>query len=193
MLSRRTVARSTDGPHLFHEAFVAGLAVVSAACLISGSAPAGQGPAGTRPAEGLAEQFGADQLQALQRARDALKKRNAELEARLKTLQATVDTIVRQALGQAVPPPIPMPPQEAPAGTTSRRRIPFVGRFPPMFPAFPGTIDPVEMAIAFSDAVSEKETARSAADAAKSKRSSENSGNAADAETPSASLAKANR
>jgi hypothetical protein len=193
MLSRPRAARSLDGPRLFQKAFVAGFALVSAACFIFGSAPAGQAPADTRPAQGLGEQSGSDQLQALQRERDELKKRNAELEARLKTLQATVDTIVRQALGQAVPPPIPMPPPEAPAGTAPRRRIPFVGRFPPMFPPFPGTIDPVEMAIAFSDAVSEKETARSAADAAKSKKSSENSGNAADTETPSARLAKANR
>ena len=41
-----------------------------------------------------------ERLQALERERDDLKKRNAELEQRLRQLQTTVDNLVHDAVGE---------------------------------------------------------------------------------------------
>jgi cell division septum initiation protein DivIVA len=133
-----------------------------------------------------------EQLKALQRERDDLKRRNADLELRLKQLQATVDSLVHQALGeQPAAPPAPLPPA---AGLFPRQALgPVITRFRPMFPPFPGIVDPVELATAFSDALGEKEAARPALDAAQQKASAGNGGTKVDVDAASARLHKASR
>ena len=92
-----------------------------------------------------------EKLKEVERERDDLKKRNAELEQRLKQVQASVDDQVHQALTE---PPGPRAYAFPPQGGTFGRRMsgPFVSQFRPMFPPFSGMSDPVELAISYSDA-----------------------------------------
>jgi len=133
-----------------------------------------------------------EKLKAVERERDDLRKRNAELELRLKQLQATVDNLVHQALGeQPAAPPTPLPP---PVGVFPRRPLgPIITRFRPMFPPFPGTIDPVELAVAFSDALGEKEAAKPANETAKQQAPMFSGGTRSDLVPAAAPLLKANR
>jgi hypothetical protein len=137
-----------------------------------------------------------EKLKAVERERDDLRKRNAELELRLKQLQATVDNLVHQALREQPAPPVPIPPQ--PGRPTSgmlppRPLGPFIGRFrPPFFPPS-GAPDPVELAVAFSDAIGEKEAAKPALDAAKQKVQTAGGANRFDVDAALAQLSKAER
>jgi hypothetical protein len=134
-----------------------------------------------------------DKLKEVERERDDLKRRNAELEQRLKQLQATVDDQVHQALGEggegvrayAFPPP---------AGAFGRRGPrPFVSQYRPMFPSFGALPDPVELAIAFSDALGEKGVAKPALDAAKQRVELGRGGSTTDVDAASARLSAADR
>lgn len=100
-----------------------------------------------------------ERLKTLERERDDLKRRNAELEQRLRQLQTTVDNLVHEALGeQPSTQPAPLPPA---VGMVPRRSFgPFMTQFRPMFPALNGMPDTVELAIAFSDAIGERDAAR---------------------------------
>jgi hypothetical protein len=109
----------------------------------------------------------AERLKVAERERDELKKRNAELESRLKQLQSTVDGLVNQALGDHAAAATELPP---PVGMIPRRAVgPYISQFRPMFSPFNGMPDPVELAVLFSDAIADKEAARPALDAVKFK------------------------
>jgi hypothetical protein len=120
------------------------------------------------PAQSAGEKSVDEKLKAVERERDELKGRNADLELKLKQLQATVDNLVHQALGERpATPPFSPPPS---AGSYSPRpQGPFVTRFRPMFSPFSGLPDPLELAIAFSNALGEREAAKPALEAAKVK------------------------
>jgi hypothetical protein len=145
-------------------------------------------PAGEKSAEG--------KLQEIERERDDLKKRNADLEQRLKQLQASVDNQVHQALGQPESTRAysfqPTPGQPTPGMYGRRMPGPFVGQFRPVFP-FGGLPDPVELAISYSDALGEKDAARPALDAAKQKVDLGRGGSASDVDAAAARLAAAER
>lgn len=132
-----------------------------------------------------------DRLKEVERERDDLKQRNADLEQRLKQLQATVDDQVHQALGEPQGPRAFVPP---PGGAFGRRFAgPFVSQFRPVFPSFGGMPDPVELAISYSDALGEKEAAKPALVAAKQRVSLGRGGTAADVDAASARLSAAER
>ena len=78
-------------------------------------------------------------MRTLERERDDLKKRNAELEQRLRQLQTTVDNLVHEALGEQ---PSTQPPALPPAvGMVPRRSFgPFMTQFRPMFPRLMGCL-----------------------------------------------------
>jgi len=103
------------------------------------------------------EKSGEERFKAVERERDELKKRNADLEARLRGLQTTVDKLVRDAVGEQkneAPPywsAAPMIPQ--------RPAPPFGPRFGPMMPPFQPPSSVVEMAVAFGDALGERDAA----------------------------------
>jgi hypothetical protein len=171
-----------------------GFALVSMALSAGlGSAVRAQSKGEESPAQSPVKESLDERLKAVERERDELKKRNADLELRLKQLQATVDNLVHQALGEQPPaPPTPLPPP----ATMFPRRVPgpVFARFPPMFPPFRGTVDPVELAVAFSDALGEREAARPAFDTAKQKPSTGNGGTRPDVDTATpAQWLKANR
>lgn len=133
-----------------------------------------------------------EKLKAVERERDELKGRNADLELKLKQLQATVDNLVHQALGEqpATPPFLPPPS----AGSYSPRpQGPFVTRFRPMFSPFSGLPDPLELAIAFSNALGEREAAKPALEAAKVKVGMGRGGSRFDVDAASAQLLTAER
>jgi cell division septum initiation protein DivIVA len=163
------------------------------AVLLGGSALAfaQDGNKATVPAQSAGEKSLEGKIAAIERERDDLKRRNADLEQRLKQLQGSVDNQVQQALGAAEsnraysfsPPP---------AAYGRRMAGPFVGQFRPVFP-FGGLPDPVELAIAYSDALGEKEAARPALDAAKQKVDLGRGGSATDVEAASARLSAAER
>jgi hypothetical protein len=163
------------------------------AVLLGGSALAfaQDGNKATGPAQSAGEKSLEGKLAAIERERDDLKRRNADLEQRLKQLQGSVDNQVQQALGAAEstransfsPPP---------AAYGRRMAGPFVGQFRPVFP-FGGLPDPVELAISYSDALGEKEAARPALDAAKQKVDLGRGGSATDVEAASARLSAAER
>jgi hypothetical protein len=131
-------------------------------------------------------------LRAVQRERDALKRRNADLEMRLKQLQTTVDNVVRSALGeQPAPRPSALPPY---GGAYARRPLgPFISRFRPTFPPFGGMPDPVELAVAFSEALGEQESAKPALEAAKQKVANGKGATQFDLDAASAQLRAAER
>jgi hypothetical protein len=133
-----------------------------------------------------------EKLKAVERERDDLKRRNAELEQRLKQVQASVDDQVHQALAEPQSPrAYAFPPQ---GGNFSRRMSgPFVSQFRPMFPPFSGIPDPVELAISYSDALGEKDAARPALDAARQKVDLGRGGTALDVDAASARLSAAQR
>jgi hypothetical protein len=143
------------------------------------------------PAQSAGEKSVEENLKEMERERDDLKRRNADLEQRLKQLQASVDNQVHQALGE---------PENAraysfqpPAGMYGRRMpVPFVGQFRPVFP-FGGLPDPVELAISYSDALGEKDTARPALQAAKQKVDLGRGGSVTDVDAATARLAAAER
>jgi hypothetical protein len=153
--------------------------------------PADRVPAES-PSQASSEKSAVEKLKEVERERDELKKRNADLELRLKQLQAAVDDQVHQALGETVPPHAFAFP---PSGAMSTRQPvgPFISRFRPMFPPFNGMPDTVELAIAFSDALGEKETARPALEAAKQKVNLGHGATSFDVETASAQFARAER
>jgi len=133
-----------------------------------------------------------ERLQALERERDDLKKRNAELEQRLRQLQTTVDNLVHEAVGEqpaaqrpVFPPMVGMAPP--------RGFGPFMTQFRPMFPPFNGMPDTVELAIAFSDALGERDVAKPAVVAARQKAQSGHSGSNADVNLATAQLLRADR
>ena len=143
--------------------------------------PAAQAPAKSTDAD----------LQAVVRERDELKKRNADLEQKLKQLQAAVDNVVHQALDEqpgATSGPAPAP------GVFGRRPFgPFVSQYRPMFPPFGGTPDPVELAVAFSDAIGQKEAARPALEAARQKMQSGSGATRFDVDAAEARVLSADR
>jgi hypothetical protein len=134
-----------------------------------------------------------EQLKEVERERDDLKRRNADLEQRLKQLQATVDQQVHQALGepQQGARAYAFPPADGAFGR--RPPGPFVSQFRPMFPAFGGMPDPVELAISYSDALGEKETAKPALIAIKQKVELGRGGSVTDVDAASARLFAAER
>jgi hypothetical protein len=144
------------------------------------------------PAQSAGDKSIDDKLKEVERERDDLKRRNAELEQRLKQLQASVDDQVHQALGEREGArAYAFPPQ---AGTFGRRMPgPYVSQFRPMFPPFGGLPDPVELAISYSDALGEKEAAKPALDAAKQKVDLGRGGSATDVDAASARLSAAER
>jgi hypothetical protein len=133
-----------------------------------------------------------EDLKAVERERDDLKIRNADLEMRLKQLQATVDNLVHQALGEkSVSPAFAAPPS---AGMVPRRFSgPYVSQFRPIFPPFGGMPDPVELAVAFSDALGEKEVAKPALDEARQKVHLGHGATSFDVDAASARLSRADR
>jgi cell division septum initiation protein DivIVA len=133
-----------------------------------------------------------DRLRTLERERDDLKKRNADLEQRLRQLQTTVDNLVHEAVGE---PPSTQSPALLPAmGMVPRRGFgPFMTQFRPMFPPFNGMPDTVELAIAFSDAIGERDAARPAIAAARNKAQSGRGGSDADVNLATAQLLRADR
>jgi hypothetical protein len=153
--------------------------------------PADPVPAET-PTQVPGENSAAEKPKEVERERDELKKRNADLELRLKQLQAAVDDQVHQALGETGTARTLTFPS---SGAMSARQPvgPFISRFRPMFPPFNGMPDTVELAIAFSDALGEKETARPALEAAKQKVNSGHGATSFDVETASAQFAGAER
>ena len=133
-----------------------------------------------------------ERLKTLERERDDLKKRNAELEQRLRQLQATVDNLVHEALGEqpstqpsALPPAVGMVPRHSFG--------PFMTQFRPMFPPFNGMPDTVELAIAFSDAIGEREAARPAVAVARQKAQSGHGASDGDMNLATAQLLRADR
>ena len=77
---------------------------------------------------------------------------------------------------------------------TPRRPLgPFVTQFRPMVPPFGGMPDPVELAIAFSDALGEKEAAKPALEAAKQKVGMGRGATRFDVDAASGQLLRANR
>jgi hypothetical protein len=146
-----------------------GFGLVSAALGTGFGAPAhAQFKEKEAPAQLQGEKSLEEKLKEAEGERDDLKKRNADLELRLKQLQATVDDVVHQALGeQPAARPFALPPL---TGTITRRPMgPFISQFRPVFPPFGGMPDPVELAVAFSDALGEQEVAKPALEAAKQK------------------------
>jgi len=115
------------------------------------------------PAQATAEKGLENRLKAVERERDELKMRVAHLELTLKQLRSTVDGVAREALGEqsaggaaAVPP----------GGVVTRRPVGlYFTRLAPLLPPMQATPDVVELAVAFCDALGDKETARSAMDA----------------------------
>ena len=134
-----------------------------------------------------------ERLKTLERERDDLKRRNAELEQRLRQLQTTVDNLVHEALGeQPSTQPSPLPPPAV--GMVPRRSFgPFMTQFRPMFPPFNGMPDTVELAIAFSDAIGERDAARPAVTGARQKAQSGRGGSNADVNLATAQLLRADR
>jgi hypothetical protein len=141
----------------------------------------------TAPAESANEK-----LDAVVRERDELKRRNAHLELRLKQLQTAVDGLVHQALSEQPPvSPSPLPPS---AGVLPRPYSgPIITRFRPIYPLFPGTMDPVELATAFGDALGEREAAKHVIDAAKQKGPAAKGHVVFDADAAAGQLLKAKR
>lgn len=135
-----------------------------------------------------------ERLKAVERERDELKKRNADLEQRLKQLQASVDDQVHQALGEAAASATPgfaVPPS---AGTYPRRLSgPYFSQFRPIFSPFSGSPDPIELAVAFSDALGEKEAAKPALEGARQKLTTGRGVTTFDVEAATAQLQRAQR
>jgi hypothetical protein len=143
------------------------------------------------PAQSTGEKSAEEKLKSIEHERDDLKRRNADLEQRLKQLQASVDNQVHQALGE---PESTRAYSFQPTPGMYGRRMPgpFVGQFRPVFP-FGGLPDPVELAISYSDALGEKEAARPSLDAAKQKVDLGRGGSVADVDAATARLAAAER
>jgi hypothetical protein len=139
-----------------------------------------------------AEMSSDERVKTLERERDDLKKRNADLEQRLRQLQATVDNLVHQALGeQSAPQAFGLPPS---VGMVPRRSFgPFMTQFRPMFPPLNGMPDTVELAVAFSDALAEKEAAGPAVAAARQKAQSDHGASSSEADLATAQLLRADR
>jgi hypothetical protein len=131
-----------------------------------------------------------EKLQDVERERDDLKKRNADLVLRLKQVQAAVDDHVHQALGDSAPAPFALPPSAVMSG---RRPGLFMTQFRPMFPPFNGMPNAIELAVAFSDALGEKEAARPALEAARQKVKLGHGATSFDVETASVLVARADR
>jgi hypothetical protein len=131
-------------------------------------------------------------LKEVERERDELKRRNAEFELRLKQVQSSVDDQVHQALNEpSNPPAYTFPPQ----GRAFGRRVPgpFVSQFRPTFAPFSGMPDPVELAISYSDALGEKDSAKPALDAAKQKVDLGRGGSISDVDAAAARVSAAER
>lgn len=133
-----------------------------------------------------------ERLKTLERERDDLKRRNAELEQRLRQLQTTVDNLVHEALGEQ--PSAQLSPLLPAVGMVPRRSFgPFMTQFRPMFPPFNGMPDTVELAIAFSDAIGERDAARPTVTAARQKAQSGRGASNADVNLATAQLLRADR
>jgi cell division septum initiation protein DivIVA len=172
---------------------IALIAGCGTAGLLRGAPPLPPQTAEQKSSDGAPSEVSTEErLRTLERERDDLKKRNADLEQRLRQLQTTVDNLVHEAVGEQ---PFAQPPALPPAvGMVPRRAFgPFMTQFRPMFPPFNGMPDTVELAIAFSDAIGERDTARPAVAAVRQKAHSGHGASDADVNLATAQLLKADR
>lgn len=122
---------------------------------------------GALSAQGTADKSLEDRLKAVERERDELKKRVAHLELTLKQLQSTVDGVSREALAEQSGGGTSVVPT---GGVVSRRPVgPYLTRLAPLLPPMQATPDVVALAVAFSDALGDKEAAKSMLEAIKRK------------------------